>query len=235
MTADVAVVWFRRDLRLADQPTLLAAAEAAPRGLALFVLDERLLAPSGAPRRTFLYRCLRELGSSLGGRLLVRAGDSVDVVSAVAREVGAGTVHAAADFGPYGRARDERVAAALREAGRELVRTGSPYAVAPGRVRTNSGGPFRVFTPFHRAWLRHGWRKPADSSADTLEWITPAGGEPVPDDEPGAAALPPAGEAAALAGWQEFLDADGGRSLRGYAETRDRPDRDGTSRLSAYL
>ena len=228
-------MWFRRDLRLADQPTLLAAAEAAPRGLALFVLDDRLLAPSGSPRRTFLYRCLRELHASLGGRLLVRSGDPADVVPAVAGEIGAGTVHVAADFGPYGRARDERVAAALRDAGRELVRSGSPYAVAPGRVRTSSGDGFRVFTPFHRAWRRHGWRRPAETSVETLDWITPPAGRAVPDDEPGDAVLPAAGESAALAAWREFRHADQGRALGSYAEARDRPDRDGTSRLSVYL
>ena len=58
---DAAVIWFRRDLRLGDLPTLLAGADQAQRSLALFVLDDALLKPAGAPRTTFLFRCLREL------------------------------------------------------------------------------------------------------------------------------------------------------------------------------
>jgi len=77
-------VWFRRDLRVRDQPTFLAAADAAPRGLGLFVLDPALLDPAGAARRTFLYRSLRDLDAALGGKLLVVRGDPADVVPRVA-------------------------------------------------------------------------------------------------------------------------------------------------------
>ena len=105
-----ALVWFRRDLRLADLPTLSAAGE---RALALFVLDDRLLGPSGGPRRDFLYRSLTALDEQLEGRLLVVRGDPVDVVPAVARTLGTREVHVSADYGPYGRARD---AASLRPA-----------------------------------------------------------------------------------------------------------------------
>jgi deoxyribodipyrimidine photo-lyase len=65
-----AVVWFRRDLRVGDQPTFLAAADVASRSLALFVLDPALLDPAGAARRTFLYRSLRDLDGALGGSVV---------------------------------------------------------------------------------------------------------------------------------------------------------------------
>src|SRR3954468_652159 len=131
-----AVVWFRRDLRVGDQPTFLAAADAADRALALFVLDPALVTPSGGARLTFLYRSLRELDAALGGRLLVVRGDPADVVPRTATAVGASSVHVAADFGPYGRQRDEAVEKALQglPGGVDLVRTGSPYAVAPGTI-----------------------------------------------------------------------------------------------------
>lgn len=226
-----AVVWFRRDLRLADHPALLAAAEAAPRAQALFVLDDRLLGPSGAPRTAFLAGCLRSLDAALDGRLLVRRGDPAQVVASVAREVEARTVHVSADAGPYGRGRDERVAAALRSGGAELVRTGSPYAVAPGRVRKADGEPYRVFTPFKRAWLEHGWRAPADTDADTVDWLDFSEGAAEPPGEKCGAQLPPAGEEAALKAWARFRDGP----LADYDRGRDRPGIDGTSRLSAYL
>jgi deoxyribodipyrimidine photo-lyase len=235
--ADTAVVWFRRDLRVRDQPAFLAAAGAAPRSLALFVLDPALLRPSGAARRTFLYRSLRALDQALGGRLLVVRGDPAEVVPAVANAAGAASVHVAADFGPYGTRRDEAVEKSLADAGRELVRTGSPYAVAPGRVRKNDGRPFRVFTPFRRAWAEHGWRRPADTDASTVAWLDPAAldgglrGVRIPDDDLVDAGLPDAGEDAAHRQWEAFLD----DAVTTYATDRNRPDKEGTSRMSVYL
>ncbi len=228
---DSAVVWFRRDLRVADQPTFLAAAQAAPRSLALFVLDPALTKPSGAARLTFLYRSLRSLDAALGGKLLVVEGDPADLVPRIAADIGAGSVHVAADFGPYGRARDEAVEKALVDDGRALVRTGSPYAVAPGRVRKADGDPFKVFTPFRRAWAEHGWRGPAATDASTVDWLEPGPGVAIPSDVEVDAELPDAGEAAALQRWRAFLDGDVGD----YKEARDRPDRPGTSRMSVYL
>ncbi|HZG91993.1 MAG TPA: deoxyribodipyrimidine photo-lyase [Pseudonocardia sp.] len=235
--ADTAVVWFRRDLRVADQPTFLAAADAADRALALFVLDPALLGPAGGARTTFLYRSLRALDEALGGRLLVVRGDPADVVPRIADAIGADSVHVAADFGPYGRRRDEAVEKGLVDAGRTLVRSGSPYAVAPGRVRKADGEPFRVFTPFRRAWGEHGWRAPAATDAGTVDWLDPAevrGGPPesvVPDDEAVPADLPDAGEAAAQRQWTAFL-AD---AVDRYGDERNRPDHEGTSRMSVYL
>src|SRR3954469_5716787 len=202
-----AVIWFRRDLRVHDQPTFLAAAGGAAHALALFVLDPALLDPSGAARRTVLYRCLRALDESLGGRLLVVRGDPADVVPRIGAAVDARQVHVAADFGPYGRARDEAVEKALTEHGRELVRTGSPYAVAPGRVTKPDGTPYRGFTPPRRPGQQRGWRGPADTDAGTVDWLDPADkqGGPrrvrIPDDDRVEAELPDAGEEAARQLW----------------------------------
>ena len=118
-----AVMWFRRDLRLADNPALVDAA-AAGEVLPLFVLDPALLKPAGAPRVAFLYRSLRALDAELkarGGTLVVRRGDPVNAVPEVVKEAGASAVHIAADFGPYGSRRDdaERV---------QLVSTAAIYA-----------------------------------------------------------------------------------------------------------
>src|SRR5688572_10663845 len=100
--ATVSVMWFRRDLRLADNPALLAACEAAE-VVPLFVVDPVLWSASGQVRRAYLSRSLASLDESLGGALVVRRGDPRQVVCAVANEAGAGGVHVAADFGPYGR------------------------------------------------------------------------------------------------------------------------------------
>ncbi|APU17646.1 cryptochrome/photolyase family protein [Actinoalloteichus fjordicus] len=235
---DTSVLWFRRDLRCGDQPAMAAAGERAGRVLALFVLDDRLLGPAGAPRRTFLFRCLRALAEQLDGRLLIVHGDPVEAVAAAAEAVSARTVHVTTDTGPYGRRRDDAVQRRLAGQGVELIGTGTAYAVSPGRVRKPDGTPYRVFTPFRRAWGEHGWRQPSASDPSTIDWIDPGtlrGGPtavPVPaDDDLGEVRLPAAGERAGLDRWASFRD----ERLADYAEGRDRPSADGTSRLSTYL
>jgi deoxyribodipyrimidine photo-lyase len=206
-------------LRTADHPALLSAAERSSDALGLFVLDDKLINAAGPVRVDYLHRCLRALGDQLDGRLHVVRGNPVDVVPKVAASIDADSVHISADAGPYGRERDAAVEEALGDV--ELVRSGSPYAVTPGRVRKADGEPFKVFTPFRRAWEDHGWRKPADTKASTVDWVSLPGGEsvdadPIPDPMPL---------------WERFRD----ERLPDYKTARDRPDLDATSRLSPYL
>ncbi|MDQ2797626.1 MAG: DNA photolyase family protein, partial [Actinomycetota bacterium] len=229
-----SVLWFRRDLRLRDHPALHEAAKDGP-VVALFVLDPALLKPAGVPRVAFLYRTLRALGAELrthGGALIVRCGDPVTVVPMVVREVGAGSVHVSADFGPYGSRRDDEVENALGDV--PLVRTGSPYAIAPGRVSKGDGEPYKVYTPFFRAWLEHGWREPATTITGRVDWHTSLDSLDIPNDPslPAGLELPEAGEHAALRAWHAYRDKG---LLKRYADDRDRPDLDHTSHMSVYL
>ena len=228
MSQPVRVLWFRRDLRLRDHPALIEAGDGGA-VLALFVLDPRLL-DGGAPRVAYLVRAVRALAEDLaehGGTLVLRAGRPQDVVPEVVAEVAADSVHISADFTPYGARRDQRVEEALPV---PLVRTGAPYAVAPGRVVKADGGPYRVFTPFYSAWREHGWRAPASSDPAAITWRS-APSEALPDEPAHEAGLPEAGEAAALRRWQQFFE----EALEGYDQDRDRPDLDVTSRMSPHL
>jgi len=232
-----SVMWFRRDLRLADNPALLSAVtvERAGRGsgpkvVPLFVLDPSLSQPAGLPRRAYLAASLADLGSRLGG-LQLRRGDPAKEVATVARAAGATSVHIAEDFGPRGRQRDQEVESALASDGIELVRTGSPYAVAPGEVLNGTGDPYKVFTPFSRAWRDHGWESPAVAPGE-VTWLRPLenhafGEKAIPD----TLRLPAAGELAARRRWHGFLK----QRLDEYAKVRDRADLDGTSRMSVHL
>jgi deoxyribodipyrimidine photo-lyase len=148
-----------------------------------------------------------------------------------ARQVGATRVHVAADYGPYGRRRDDAVEKALADAGVELVRTGSPYAVAPGRVKNGSGKPYQVYTPFSKGWSEHGWRDPVDAPTGA-SWLALDATVDIPSPAlPDGLDLPEAGEAAARRRWQSYVD-DG---LADYDDARDRPDLDATSRMSVHL
>lgn len=227
-------MWFRRDLRLLDNPALLEAVSASREArdgsvIPCFVIDPRLWDAAGAPRRAYLSASLTALRASLDGALLVRHGDPTRVLPTLARETGATSVHAAWDFGRYGRERDEAVAAALGDI--PLARIGSPYAVAPGRVTKDDGTAYRVYTPFWRAWERHGWRSPAPAPGDDARFIVPDGDDGIPEVEDCAIALPAAGEQAAWDRWHAFRE--GG--LARYADGRNRPDIDGTSAMSHHL
>ena len=228
-----ALMWFRRDLRLADNPALLDACDSEG-VLPLFVLDPALWEPAGVSRRAYLARSLRALDASLRQRhagLSVVRGDPVRQVVLAAKRVGASRVHVAADFGPYGHRRDLDVEQALGDAGIELVRTGSPYAVAPDRVRNGSGNPYKVFTPFARGWMEYGWRDPVDAPTGAM-WLSLDGTVDLPDPSlPSGLELPEAGETAARKRWQAYVD----EHLADYDDERDRPDLDTTSRMSRHL
>jgi len=234
-----SVLWFRRDLRRHDNPALLGALDAARADgdevvVPLFVLDPRLWEAAGDARRAWLSRSLRTLNDTLDGALVVRHGDPVALVPEVASAAGATTVHVAADFGPYGAARDEAVERVLDTTGRALVRTGSPYAVAPGRVVKGDGTAYRVYTPFFRAWVGHGWPGPAADPDRWPSWRIDQTGPLACDglpDAPSGVVLPPVGEEAALSRWHGFR-VDG---LATYGALRDRADLAATSSLSAHL
>lgn len=226
-------MWFRRDLRVDDHPALHSAVADHGRVVPLFVVDPRFASADGSPRLAHLHDALRALDDALGGALVIRHGDPVEVVAAVAAEVGAESVYVTRDAGPYGRERDAAVADRLRQQGRRLVGVGAPYAVEPGTVVKGDGTPYAVFTPFFRAWQARGWDLPLDPPADP-DWVE-LPGESYPErpslDATLQTLLPPAGTEPALDRWSAF-EADG---LAEYSERRNLPGVDGTSRLSVHL
>ena len=224
------LLWFRRDLRLHDLPPLLDAAAPDSEVLACYVLDPRLKASSGPRRLQYMYDALRDLRDSLDGRLLVTRGRPEKRIPVLAKQIDATSVHVSADYSPFGLRRDAAVRDALGDV--PLEEAGSPYLVSPGRVTKSDGTPYKVFTPFFDAWRRHGWRRPADSGPNSAHWIDPAdvpGGVDVPDA--GVELELQAGGTAARRQWAKFVDS----GLDNYAEDRDRPDLDASSRMSAHL
>lgn len=223
-------MWFRRDLRLSDNPALVEAARNHRDVVTLFVLDDQLWGPSGDNRRRFLAGCLRDLDEATGGNLVIRRGSPNEVVPAVAQEADATAVYCAEDFGPYGTSRDVAAEAALAAVGVALVRVGSSYAVPPATIFTAGGAPYRVFSPFARAWRAHGWADPVDRPR-ALRWAEGLASDRPPVTGADGADLPPPGEQAAGRRLRTFLDGH----VNGYADGRNLPGDDATSRLSPYL
>ena len=223
------IMWFRRDLRLSDLPALNAAAEGGSSVVPLFVVDPAF-ASAGEARLSFMSAALQSLDHGIGDLLVYRHGRPEDVVPALAAEVGASAVFVTRDHTPYGRRRDAAVAESLRGAGSRLVGVDSHYAVAPGTVTKGDGTAYQVFTPFSKAWRAIGWAAP--SSLPDVRWL----GHPDvacdgPPGTPGRAwPLSPGDETAAHRRWVDFLP-----DVQHYAERRDLPALDATSRLSAAL
>ena len=224
-----SIVWFRRDLRIADNPALLAAIESADEIVPVFILDPTLIASSGSKRLAYLGESLRALDQSLGHSLHVMVGDQVEVLQELMKRYGASEVHISAEYEPYGAARDLRVEAA----GIPLTRTGSPYAVAPGRVvKPSDGTPYKVYTPFYRAWCLHGWRKPAPTPKNINAVMPSSSDRNFPEWQfPDGVSVSKAGEKAALERWRFFQK----NGLDTYDEGRNLAGIDGTSKLSAHL
>jgi deoxyribodipyrimidine photo-lyase len=238
-----AILWFRRDLRIADHPALTLAAREFDRVIPVFVLDEALLHGrfASSPRTRFMLGCLRSLDVALrdcGSGLVVREGAPEDELVALAAQTGAQAVLWTSDVAPYARARDRRVTIALSDAGVRAHPTGGGYVVDVSKPRTKAGKPFTVFSPFHRRWLDMERRTihRAPSELPALPASLPKGRIPAlaalglqaphlaePFCEPGEPAA-----RAVLARWL-----DGG--LQSYDETHDLVARDGTSGLSPYL
>ena len=230
-----SIVWFRRDLRLDDNPAWAEATASADRVLALYVLDPVPLTRAGPTRLDLMFAHLRALDDSLrdlGGGLLVGSGDPAVVVAEVARAVGAHRVHANADVSGYARRRDTAVGAAL---GPEVTLglTWGSLVHAPGTVVSPSTGvTHRVFTPFSKVWAATPWSTWPD--AEDTEVLGPGAvpgwpSEPLPT--PSIAPVMAAGEDAAHERLERWLD-----RVDDYRERRDLPaDDDGTSHLSADL
>jgi deoxyribodipyrimidine photo-lyase len=231
--APVTVVWFRRDLRVADHPALTAAA-ARGRVVCLFVVEPDLLARRHhqAPERLrFLRAGLEALDAELrglGAGLVVRRGAPSEVLPLVAREAGASAVYFTRDFSPYARERGRAVAAALGEARIELHGFGGDLVVEPGELPGPNGAGYQVFTPFFRAW--ESLAAPAPIAAPAALVGPELGSDPL-DDLPGGRPLAAAGPGAATARLEEFTRGDAGV----YQSARDELAQDATSRISPYL
>ena len=236
-----AIIWFRRDLRVHDQPAVTAAL-GADWVVPVFCLDRRLLhgRHASGPRTQFLLECLKDLEESLrrrGGGLVIRDGAPECVLPALAAEVGARCVHLTGDVGPYAVRRDGLIVRTLaRQRVGVVVHSGHFAVDEPAALRTSTGGPYTVFTPFHRAWLRAGRREvlPPPRSLPALPSELRARRVPslhdlelqqeVDDPAPG-------GEGPGRRAMERFLAGP----VREYGSGRDGLGGDGVSRLSPYL
>jgi deoxyribodipyrimidine photo-lyase len=235
------IMWFRRDLRLNDHPALCAAAQSGP-VIGVYILDEVNLRPLGGAQRWWLHHSLTALAGALeklGVPLVLRRGDAALVLRELIETSGAFQVHATALYEPQARNQEDGVRTSLGQRA-ELVLHHADTLFHPDAIRTKSGTPYKVFTPYWRACRQMGL---ADNALNV-----PALGRPsvVPGSDPlrawnllprnpnwatGFGAVWTPGEAAALGKVSRFT----ATSAQSYNETRNFPGICGTSQLSPHL
>ncbi len=231
--------WFRRDLRAADNTALSSAARDGDRVVPVFVLDDRYAGDPdvGPDRFRFLRESLESLSASLArlsGRLVLRRGPADRALPELLRETGASAVYANVEIGPYAERRDAAAAAAIEAAGGRLRLFPDALLVEPDVIASDAGDPYTVYTPFARKWTAAEKRDPVPSPAslDTPEVAS----VPIPKVRAWRDLLPDArgprgGEAEA----SELVARFFAGPAAAYAVDRDRPDREGTSRLSPHF
>ena len=224
-----SIVWFRRDLRISDHPALVAALSESDEIVPVFIIDSKLIERTGSNGLAYLAQSLQHLDASLDKKLQVIAGQPIDVLKKLQEKYNAQSVHVSAEYEPVSAAQDVEI----EKSGIKLVRTGSAYAVAPGRVlKPSDQTPYRVYTPFYRAWLTHGWRKP-EQKPKSITAVTPdSDSRQFPDWKvPTGVSITEAGEAAANERFKHFQK----NGLDNYDEARNLAGIDGTSKMSAHL
>jgi deoxyribodipyrimidine photo-lyase len=233
-----SIVWFRQDLRTADQAALAAAAGAGP-VIPIYVLDDD--APGawtiGGAQRWWLHHSLTSLGealAALGAPLVVRRGKAVEVIARLAKETGAACVHALRHYEPWWQEAEARLGDQV-----ELRLHDGQLLENPECVRTAAGGRFRIFTPYWRALERRLPPPPPQPGPDRLEPATPqppserlADWQLLPTRPNWAAGFDiwTPGEAGAAAALDRFAPA-----LDDYDTDRNLPSQEGSSRLSPHL
>jgi len=237
MSTAPIIHWFRRDLRLTDNPSLIAACEASELVIPVYILSdwkERHLW-TGPQRQSFLCQCLESLDNNLkhlGGRLILRQGDALEQLLKLQHETGASAIYFNKDVDPYGQAVEQKLQQAT--SGAVFSFDDAPLH-HPGEILKGDGTPYRVYTPYSKRWLAlpkkeplarpKGLRVPKAVKSDPLPtlstWNLPlsAGDHLV------------GGEKAARKRMMEALET----KIPSYDQARDIPSASGTSRLSQDL
>src|SRR5690348_841085 len=151
----VALLWFRRDLRLADNPALMAALRSHDEVVPVYVHspDEESPWQPGAASLWWLHHSLVALDADLrrrGGALHIRRGPASETLGALVRQTGAHAVYWNRLYEPAAIARDTRIKQALRANGVDAQSFNGALLFDPWDITTTQGGPYKVFTPFWR-------------------------------------------------------------------------------------
>jgi deoxyribodipyrimidine photo-lyase len=240
------IVWFRRDLRLMDNPALEAALSLGHPVIPVFIEspEDGSPWPPGAASRWWLHQSLTALDVSLsarGSRLILRSGPATRCLRELAVECSATHLFWNRSYEPEAHARDAALQPEMNSSGLETASFNGSLLFEPAAVLSNSGKPYRVYTPFWRACLSspaqpHAPGRPCRIIPAPRRWprslpLQQLGLEPVPDWAGGLRQAWKPGEEGAHSRLKQFIR----KALSGYPADREFPGIPGTSRLSPHL
>jgi len=240
------LLWFRRDLRLADNPALDAAVASGGPVIPVYICDDADAgewSPGGASR-WWLQGSLSALSSEIearGNRLILKAGPAEAVINELLSETGATSVYWNRRYEPWATRRDEKIKTALKGKGMEARSFNAGLLKEPWAITTQKGEPYKVFTPFWKALRASGepdqlkpapQRIPAPNDFSKSDDLNSWGLLPTkPDWASGLRDAWTPGEDAAQSRLHDFIDA----AVFDYQDKRNLPGVSGTSRLSPHL
>lgn len=239
------IVWFRSDLRLADNPALHAAVQKSASILPVFIWgpEEEGNWALGGASRWWLHHSLVSLHqglAGLGAKLVIREGPALEVLRDLVRQTNAGSVYWNRRYEPTIIERDRGVKEGLRGAGVEAESFSGSLLREPWTVKTKTGGPYQVFTPYWKCCLTDfvpGAELPRPVSIRSAAPSVPSLSVehlqllPTIPWADGFSRVWSPGEIGARTALQSFLQT----KVLQYSKDRDRPDHEGTSRLSPHL
>lgn len=237
-----AIVWFRQDLRLHDNPALIHAAESGYSILPLFILDDENAGEwkRGAASKWWLYKSLQSVNVSLNGNMVFRRGKAGDELDALIEKSDAKAVFWNRCYEPWRIARDKDIKGALKDKGLEVQTFNASLLWEPWEITKDDGTPYKVFTPYYRkgclkakepdapkpapANISYADFSPRYSESDLgllpdIQWYRSIEQVWAPGEQ----------------GAQERLDAFLDDGMKGYKQNRNRPDMEKVSRLSPHL
>ncbi len=239
------LLWLRQDLRLSDHPALLAAIEAKCPIIPVFILDTTAgVRPWGGASLWWLHHSLKQLAADFAARgatLILRKGPAAQILDELIAETRASGVYWSRCYEPYAIARDSALKASLQARGLGAESFNASLLFEPWQIKTKTGGPYQVFTPFWKTCLAADPPTPAEAAPDRIEGYTgPLKSLPLDDLLP----LPTTpdwahglrdewqpGEAGAQQRLQVFMD----EAISSYKDGRNFPAQARTSRLSPHL
>ncbi|MBV6631458.1 MAG: deoxyribodipyrimidine photo-lyase [Alphaproteobacteria bacterium] len=249
MSKSTFLHWFRRDLRLADNPALMAAIDATRSAggelLLLYIHDDEGAGEWawGGAHQWWLDKSLKSLSddvSKIGGSLVLKSGDASKIIDEVVEAHNIQAVFWNRCYEPFAIARDKQIKQGLKDRGVEVESFNGSVLNEPWTIKTKTGGPYRVYTPYWRCVVDTGGiEKPLAAPSD-LPPSPGVNGEALedwalhptkPDWSGGLAARWEPGEAAAAKRLVQFLEGN----VTKYDVRRDFPGEHGTSRLSPHL
>tara|TARA_B100001248_G_scaffold262685_1_gene260896 strand:+ start:1422 stop:2831 length:1410 start_codon:yes stop_codon:yes gene_type:complete len=236
-----ALVWFRRDLRIADNHALFKACEDNDKVYCVFVFDKNILdkLPTNDRRLTFIYESIQEMQEALGehgANLHVLYGDPVEEIPSIAEKLKVSAVYTNRDYESYAIHRDKKVKQSLAKLKIDFFDYKDHVIFEKEEVLTQNETYYKVFTPYKKQWLlefhknkpqvfKVNYTKLCKSSQKKIPELADMNFEHQRDN------LFQGGRKQALKHWDKFKKSE----LKNYKKARDFPAKSATSNLSPYL